>query len=63
MIFIMQNLSMIVTRVFFTNTAATLPEGFEDVKTVQQLYLRREQLLGIKAKLRKNALPSSSPST
>jgi hypothetical protein len=48
---------------FFTNTAITLPKGFEDVKTVQQLYLRRQQLLGISAKLRKNASPSSSPGT
>jgi hypothetical protein len=47
---------------FSKDSATALPEGFEDVKTVQQLFLRREQLLGIKAHLRKNALPSPPPS-
>jgi hypothetical protein len=48
---------------FSKDSATALPQGFEDVKTVQQLFLRREQLLGIKAKLRKNALPSPPPSS
>lgn len=43
---------------FSKNPEIALPQGFEDVKTVQQLFLRKEQLLGIKARrLRKNALP------
>ncbi|KEQ75606.1 hypothetical protein M436DRAFT_41973 [Aureobasidium namibiae CBS 147.97] len=42
---------------FWKDPEIALPQGFEDVKTVQQLFLRREQLLGIKARLRKNALP------
>jgi hypothetical protein len=49
---------------FYKDPATALPEGFEDVKTLQQLYLRRDQLLGIKARRpRKNALPPSPPST
>jgi len=42
---------------FSKNPEVALPQGFEDVKTVQQLFLRREQLLGIRARLRKYTLP------
>lgn len=49
------------TLCFWKDLETALPQGFEDVKTVRQLFLRRKQLLGIKAKLRKNVL--SPPST
>jgi hypothetical protein len=45
------------------NPTMALPEGFEDVKTVQQLYLRREQLLDIKPRRRKNSSVSCPPSS
>lgn len=45
---------------FLSDPETALPQGFEDVKTVQQLYLRKEQLLEIKPRRRKNALPPPS---
>jgi hypothetical protein len=46
---------------FVKDLQIALPEGFKDVETVQQLYKRREQLLGIKAISRKSRTRTSSP--
>jgi hypothetical protein len=46
---------------FMKDLKTVLPEGFKDVETVQQLYERREQLLGIKATTRKSRTRTSSP--
>ena len=46
---------------FMKDLKITLPEGFKDVETVQQLYKRREQLLGIKVTSRKSRTRTSSP--
>ncbi|KEQ63816.1 uncharacterized protein M437DRAFT_45883 [Aureobasidium melanogenum CBS 110374] len=50
-------------RCFFNNPAIRLPEGFDHVKTVDQLRLRREQLLGIKTRPYKWRTTSPTPGT
>lgn len=48
---------------FFNNPAIRLPEGFEHVKTVDELRIRREQLLGIKARPNRWITASPTPAT
>lgn len=51
------------TGCFFKDPATFLPEGFEDVKTVEQLQKRKEQLMGVKARKPRRKTASPPPST
>ncbi|KAG9591301.1 hypothetical protein KCU77_g8609, partial [Aureobasidium melanogenum] len=48
---------------FWKDPATYLPTGFEDVKTVEQLQKRKEQLLGVKARKPRQKTASPPPST
>lgn len=47
---------------FMKSTDTFLPEGFEHVKTLEQLHKRREELLGVKFRQRRRTTASSASS-